>query len=400
MNKHLRNVPLTVSIGLKDTELQKSGAEHTATEISQQPALWIKTYQLVLNEKLRIKSFFDKALASPDIDIILTGAGSSSFIGSILEGTYSKFSDRSARAVATTDLLTHPEGYIRKNTPVLLVSFARSGNSPESSAVVSLVNSICDEAYHLIITCNGTGNLATGFRNEENVLVLLLPEETDDKSLVMTSSFTCMLLAGILFSRIQQIDEYEKQVQTLAGYGTTIITEYAEKLRYVGAMDFDRVVFLGSGPLLGAAEESQLKVQELTDGKVIGKHDSYLGFRHGPKAVINANTLIVYLFSNKEYVFNYETDLVRDVNAKEKGLYRVGFIETETDLPGLDLLIKLPCTSEKLDEDFLAVCSVIPAQLIGFYSCLKFGLSPDNPSQDGSITRIVEGVNIYPYETT
>jgi len=400
MNKHLRNVPLTVSIGLKDTELQKSGAEHTATEISQQPALWIKTYQLVLNEKLRIKSFFDKALASPDIDIILTGAGSSSFIGSILEGTYSKFSDRSARAVATTDLLTHPEGYIRKNTPVLLVSFARSGNSPESSAVVSLVNSICDEAYHLIITCNGTGNLATGFRNEENVLVLLLPEETDDKSLVMTSSFTCMLLAGILFSRIQQIDEYEKQVQTLAGYGTTIITEYAEKLRYVGAMDFDRVVFLGSGPLLGAAEESQLKVQELTDGKVIGKHDSYLGFRHGPKAVINANTLIVYLFSNKEYVFNYETDLVRDVNAKEKGLYRVGIIETETDLPGLDLLIKLPCTSEKLDEDFLAVCSVIPAQLIGFYSCLKFGLSPDNPSQDGSITRIVEGVNIYPYETT
>ena len=400
MNKHLRNVPLTVSIGLKDTDLQKSGAEHTATEISQQPALWIKTYQLVLNEKLRIKSFFDKALASPDIDIILTGAGSSSFIGSILEGTFSKFSDRSARAVATTDLLTHPEGYIRKNTPVLLVSFARSGNSPESSAVVSLVNSICDDAYHLIITCNGTGNLATGFRNEENVLVLLLPEETDDKSLVMTSSFTCMLLAGILFSRIQQIEEYEKQVQTLAGYGTTIITEYAEKLRYVGAMDFDRVVFLGSGPLLGAAEESQLKVQELTDGKVIGKHDSYLGFRHGPKAVINANTLIVYLFSNKEYVFNYETDLVRDVNAKEKGLYRVGIIETETDLPGLDLLIKMPCTSEKLDEDFLAVCSVIPAQLIGFYSCLKFGLSPDNPSQDGSITRIVEGVNIYPYETT
>lgn len=400
MNNHLRNVPLSEFIGLQDTENQKSGAEHTATEISQQPALWIKTYQLVLNEKLRIKRFFDKALASSDIDIILTGAGSSSFIGTILEGTFSKCCGRTARAVATTDILTHPEYYIRKNKPVLLVSFARSGNSPESSAVVSLVNSICAEAYHLIITCNATGKLATDIRNEDNVLVLLLPEETDDKSLVMTSSFTCMLLAGILFSRIKQIEEYEKQVQTLAEYGTTIITEYAERLRYVGSMDFDRVVFLGSGPLLGAAEESQLKVQELTDGKVIGKHDSYLGFRHGPKAVISANTLIVYLFSNKEYVFNYETDLVRDVNAKEKGLYRVGIIEAETDLAGLDLLIKLPCTSGRLDEDLLAVCSVIPAQLIGFYSCLKFGLSPDNPSQNGSITRIVEGVNIYPYETS
>ena len=400
MNNLLRNVPFTDSPGLKNIAIQKSGAEHTAKEIAQQPGLWIKTYHLVLNEKLRIKRFLDKALALSDIDIILTGAGSSSFIGNILEGTFSKFSNRTARAVATTDILTHPEGYIRKNKPVLLISFARSGNSPESSAVVSLVNSICDQAYHLIITCNAKGKLATGIRNEENELVLLLPDDTDDKSLVMTSSFTCMLLAGILLTRIEHIEEYAKQVQTLAGYGTTIITEYAERLRYVGAMEFDRVVFLGSGPLLGAAEESQLKVQELTDGKVIGKHDSYLGFRHGPKAVINASTLIVYLFSNKDYVFSYETDLVRDVNAKEKGLYRVGIIESDAELPGLDLLIKLPCTSEKLDEDFLAVCSVIPAQLIGFYSCLKFGLSPDNPSQNGSITRIVEGVNIYPYVTS
>lgn len=400
MKHYLRNVPFTDLLGLKKIELYNNGAENTAQEISQQPGVWIKTYHLVLSEKLRIKRFLEKALAVPDIDIILTGAGSSSFIGSILEGTFSKFSGRSARAVATTDMLTHPDGFVSKNKPVLLVSFARSGNSPESSAVVSLVNSICDEVYHLIITCNATGKLVTGIRNENNELVLLLPEETDDKSLVMTSSFTSMLLAGILLTRIQQIEEYEKQVQLLAVYGGRIIMEYAEKLRCVGAMDFERIVFLGSGPLLGAAEESQLKVQELTDGKVIGKHDSYLGFRHGPKAVINANTLIVYLFSNKDYVFSYETDLVRDVNEKEKGLYSVGIIESENDHPGVDLLIKLSHPTAKLDEDFLAVCSVIPAQLIGFYSCMKFGLSPDNPSQNGSITRIVEGVNIYPYETT
>jgi tagatose-6-phosphate ketose/aldose isomerase len=216
----------------------------------------------------------------------------------------------------------------------------------------------------------------------------------------MTSSFTSMLLTGILITRINNIEEYEKKVETLADYGNKIIFNYAEDLRSVAGMQFERVVFLGSGPLLGAAEESQLKVQELTDGKVVGKHDSYLGFRHGPKALINPSTLIVYLFSNEEYVFSYETDLVRDVNAKEKGLYRVGIIESKIKQPDLDLLIQLADTTEKLDEDLLAVCSVIPAQLLGMYTCLKYGLRPDNPSQNGSITRIVEGVNIYPFETT
>jgi tagatose-6-phosphate ketose/aldose isomerase len=400
MDNYLRNVDFSQVYGITESEIQRSGAKHTAKEIAQQPAVWMKTYQLVLSEKDRIRRFFDKVLKSPDVEVILTGAGSSSFIGNILEGAFAKFTGRCARAVATTDLLTHPEGYIRKNRPVLLVSFARSGNSPESSAVVSLVNSLCDEVYHLIITCNSSGRLVTGMRNEENELALLLPEETDDKSLVMTSSFTCMLLTGILITKINNIDGYEDKVDILAEYGKKIITNYAKELRRVAEMEFDRVVFLGSGPLLGAAEESQLKVQELTDGKVVGKHDSYLGFRHGPKALINASTLIIYLFSNEEYVFSYETDLVRDVNAKEKGLYRVGIIESKIEDIDVDLLIRLSDTPVKLDEEFLAVCSVIPAQLLGFYSCLKYGLRPDNPSQNGSITRIVEGVNIYPFEIT
>ncbi|HUQ65365.1 MAG TPA: SIS domain-containing protein [Flavitalea sp.] len=400
MENYLRNVHFSDYFGLSESELHDSGAIHTAKEIYQQPVVWLKTYQLIRNDRTRIRQFFDKVFASADTDIILTGAGSSSFIGTILQGPFAKFTGRCSRAVATTDLLTHPEGYIRKNKPVLLISFARSGNSPESSAVVSLVNSICDEAFHLIITCNSSGRLVTGTRNKENELAILLPGETDDKSLVMTSSFTSMLLAGILITRINNIEEYENNVHTLVEYGRKIITNYAGELRSVAAMEFERVVFLGSGPLLGAAEESQLKVQELTDGKVVGKHDSYLGFRHGPKAVINPNTLIIYLFSNQEYVFSYETDLVRDVNAKEKGLYRVGIIESEVQDLEVDLLIELSEMPQKLDEEFLAVCSVIPAQLLGFYTCLKYKLRPDNPSQNGSITRIVEGVNIYPFETT
>jgi len=398
MDNYLRNVASEGFLGLNERKLLAAGAIHTAREISQQPSVWRKTYNVVLNHRDRIIQFLNKALSDRDVDIILTGAGSSSFIGCVLQGSFSRLTDRVSRAVATTDLLTHPERYVRKGKPVLLVSFARSGNSPESTAVVPLIRSICDEVYHLVITCNAAGQLAKGGDNDKQ-LVLLLPPETDDKSLVMTSSFTGMLLAGILVTRINEIEKYQKHIEVLATYGEKIIDSYTAELKAVADLDFDRIVFLGSGPLAGAAEESQLKVQELTDGKVIGKHDTYLGFRHGPKAVLNPGTVIVYLFSNSTYVFKYERDLLNDVNAKEKGLSRIGVIEDGGDELDVDLLIRLSDGHEKLDEDLLAVVSVLPAQLLGFFSCMKYNLKPDNPSTNGSITRIVEGVNIYPFLT-
>ncbi len=153
-------------------------------------------------------------------------------------------------------------------------------------------------------------------------------------------------------------------------------------------------------PLLGTARESQLKLQELTDGQVICKYDSFLGLRHGPKAVIDASTLLVYLFSNKEYVHKYEVDLVNTINQEEKGLYSIGVYETIGELHGIDLKIELSDGDEKIDEEFLSVCSVLPAQILGFFKSLHLGLTPDSPSITGTITRVVEGVTIYPFTST
>jgi tagatose-6-phosphate ketose/aldose isomerase len=163
-------------------------------------------------------------------------------------------------------------------------------------------------------------------------------------------------------------------------------------------MDFNRAVFLGSGMLKGVARESQLKLQELTDGKVICKYDSFLGFRHGPKAVINEKTLIVYLFSNSSYARDYEIDLVKGTNEGRKTLCSIGLMEEDLHLPQLDLKIVLSENGKKLDEDFLSVVSVLPAQLLAFYKSINLGLKPDSPSDSGMIHRVVQGVKIYPYK--
>ena len=207
--------------------------------------------------------------------------------------------------------MTHPCDFFHKSTPTLLISFARSGDSPESLATFELAEKLNDTIYHLIITCNPQGKLAKMALNTKNSFIFLLPEGTNDQALAMTSSFTSMTLAGLLISDIKNIEKNEENVKKLIEFGKIILDKYAIELKEVANLDFKRIVFLGSGPLKGTAKESHLKVIELTDGQIICQYDSFLGFRHGPKAVIDESTLLIYLFSSDPYVYKYEVDLVK-----------------------------------------------------------------------------------------
>lgn len=370
-------------------------SSNTAREISGQPKLWQKTYNTVVAEHKELTAFLDLALSYDNLHVILTGAGTSAYIGEVLQKSFQRNIGRSTETVATTDLISHPKDFLTKTQPILMISVARSGDSPESLAAVELANSYCNSSFHLIITCNPEGKLAKN-SNLKNSYVFLMPEEANDKGLAMTGSFTSMLLAGILISDLNNLGKNGKYVDQLSKYGEIILKKYNQRVKKVASLDFNRVVFLGSGLLKGIARESQLKVQELTDGQVVCKYDSFLGLRHGPKAVIKDSTLIVYLFSNDEYVNKYEYDLVRSINAQKEKLYEIGvgeMLKYKEEIT-LDLSIEVS-DSNNIPEEYFAVCAVLPAQLIGFYKSINLGLSPDSPSVNKSINRVVQGVNIY-----
>jgi tagatose-6-phosphate ketose/aldose isomerase len=295
-------------LGITQSELQHAGGIYTAMEIDQQPEIWSEVYGLIRDMEADISHFRDTAIEKSD-KIILTGAGTSAFIGLSLECDFPKNWGLPARAVATTDLVTHPEDYFNKQEKTLLVSFARSGNSPESCAAVNLADQLSGSVMHLIVTCDPKGDLASNGSNYER-LVVCLPEKSNDRSLAMTSSYTGMLLAGLLISRIHTLKGEEESVEKLLAYGRNILGDYPSRIREVAGMAFTRAVFLGSGPQTGTATESHLKLQELTDGNIISKMDTFLGFRHGPKAVVNNETLIINLFSNQPHALQYERDLV------------------------------------------------------------------------------------------
>ncbi len=199
-------------------ELELNGGIHTAREISSQPGLWIETYTKLLSEKNQISEFIHKVLDQDCPNIILSGAGTSAFIGEALVGTFQKKLGVTTRAIATTDIITHPADYFISSRPTLLISFARSGDSPESLATVELAGKYCDNLYNLIITCNKDGILARKTFSW-NSYVFLLPDETNDRSLAMTSSFTSMLLSALLILNIDEVERLLPMVKKLKEFG-------------------------------------------------------------------------------------------------------------------------------------------------------------------------------------
>lgn len=369
---------------------------HTRKEIEGQPDLWIETINSLKDDQ-QIRDFLSPLFEKESLDIVLTGAGSSAFIGETVESSFQLGPNIHSRAIATTTLVTHFEDYIRKDTPLLLISFARSGNSPESNAVINIAEKACTDVHHIAITCNKEGILAKSIDELENGLTVVLPPLSEDKALAMTGSFTSMVLTALLIAADGDKKKQTSVIRDISSAAKNTIKTCTPDLEKLSFKHFERIVFLGSGPLLGIARESHLKVQELTDGSICGKFDSFLGFRHGPKAVVDENTVIVFLFSTDEKVFKYEKDLAEQILQDDIAMHCIGVFCDEEQARELDMDHKIIFTlgNQARTSALNTVLYVIPAQILGLYKSLDLGLDPDSPSKNNMISRVVRGVTIY-----
>lgn len=384
-------------LNISDDFLFEHNGHHTAKEIELQPQLWKHVHDQIFTEKNQIHAFLSPILGLDDLNIVLTGAGSSAFIGFTVKNSVAKQFEKNTRATPTTTLVTHFQSEIDTDKPVLFISFARSGNSPESTAVIDLAERYCRKSYHIAITCNANGDLANRMGKMENGFSIELPPETEDKGLAMTGSYTSMMLTAFLLPSVVKNQTKTEWVDEVSAAAASVLKNHSGFFKELAEVSFDRIIFLGSGPLLGIAEESHLKVQELCDGIVIGKFDSFLGFRHGPKAIVNKDTILVSLFSSDDYVFQYEKDLTEQIIQGNEVMKVVGVFPDEQKSQSLktDHNIVLGYKNSHF-EGLEYLPYVIPSQLIGFYKSLGLGLQPDNPSESGAISRVVKGVTIYP----
>ena len=364
----------------------------TYREIVQQPRVWRRVYELLKSRKADLQVFL-RPFVEGKTEIVLTGAGSSAFIGDSLVPILRNECGWNCRAVATTDLVTHAASYVDCEEPLLLVSFARSGDSPESIAAVNEVNRVCKKASHMVITCNRNGALAKR-QWESDAYVILLPEETNDKSLVMTSSFSSMFLACLMAGHINEIEDEKSYVDAAAANAQYILDHCEQTLREAAEHPMDRAIFLGGGSAQGIAEECHLKLQEMTDGAIMCAFNSFLGFRHGPKAVLSTHCGVIYFMNSIPVARQYAKDLIRQIADGGLPIVQLAVMQEDEDLPASVTKIILP-EGYQQTHGYGAISYVLVGQLMGLYACLKHGLNPDNPSKSGNISRVVQGVTIY-----
>ncbi len=386
-------------VNLPKVERIKRGIEFMPLEIAAQPRLWIENFENLKNRKEEIYAFLDKNVFSkPNLRVILTGAGSSAYVGLSVENLLRLRWQLDVDTRPTTDIVTHWDSIFLKNTHNVLVSFARSGNSPESAAAIEVAERFCPRIIHLIVTCNKDGTIAKFGREKKNALLVLLSEETNDKGLAMTASFTSMLMVTQFLAYIKDLEEYERIIRNLSEATSRLFEGYSNLLKDIADTKFERAVFLGSGCLHGCAVESGLKLQEMTDGRIICMADTFLGVRHGPEAVINDKTLVVYMLSSEPYVRKYEVDLMKEIKDKKLGMTKVVVCDKASKevVECVDQVIEFNGEGRfNVPDSCRPIMDVTVGQMLGLFRSLAFGLKPDNPSVKGVINRVVKGVKIY-----
>ena len=247
------------------------------------------------------------------------------------------------------------------------------------------------ELRHVVVTCNEQGSLTKAWRDHSKVHVITLPRETNDQSLVMTSSFTNLLLAARFMGMLESPEDYQRLCKGMSKIAKKVMTTNFDALAEIAKTDFERVVFLGTGSRLGASREAALKMLEMTAGRVTTLSETYLGFRHGPMSYIQDKTLIVGFLSSDPILRAYELDLLQELDRKKLGLSKliVGEALPQRAFRKEDVAIECAGLAEFGDEE-AATIDVVVAQLLGFFRCLEEGLRPDSPSEDGIIQRVVE----------
>jgi len=349
----------------------------TLQEIFQQPALWPTTLDRVKEARIPISWVSRMA--------IVTGAGTSAYAAEAIARAWP-----GSRAVPATDLLLRSRNELADASPAfpeegLLVSIARSGDSPESVAVVEKIRRLFPAVKHMVITCNAGGHLA----KLDGVETIVLDARTNDRSLVMTSSFTNLVLAGLLITHLDQLAPALGDICRRAEDLLPHLHAFAQEL---AQSDVRRVVILASGDLRPLATEVSLKLLEMTAGAVVPIAETFLGLRHGPMSFLRPDTLVLCWISSNPVRQKYEADLIKELQSKNLGrIVTIGRV----DDPSGKMDTAVPAIVPELPDSLRVPFEIPFGQLLGYQLSLRCGLNPDNPSPSGVITRVVQGFRVH-----
>ncbi|WP_263381813.1 SIS domain-containing protein [Granulicella arctica] len=386
-------------LDLSITEQETRGLLFTPREIAQQPHTWQKTALLFEETQEQIRSFLVNVGVTSALEmrpvVMLVGAGTSDYIGESLALLFRQRWGCEASAVASTDLLPSMAEYIVPGRRYLWISFSRSGDSPEGVNVIEQALEVYPDISHLIVTCNPRSRMAALVAGHAQSYTAVLDDAVNDRSLAMTSSFTNMVVFGQCLAHAWSFDEYKPVLSAMIIAAHTFLEDSAELAEKLATRTQRRLCMIGSGVLSAVANESALKVLEMSGGQVSTMSQTSLGLRHGPMAALNADTDLICFLSSDRTRLPYEADLIREIRSKKitAALIVVGLKCCEAEIaPFCDTYHSI---HGNFGDAYRAPVDVIFGQLLGLYYSIALGMRPDTPSPAGVINRVVSSFTIY-----
>jgi glucosamine--fructose-6-phosphate aminotransferase (isomerizing) len=353
------------------TSGRKRPAENTLAEILSQPQIWGET------EKQLAGSGALQHLAdtfSPRSPWLFVGCGSSYYLSRLIAALWTKYFYIPAVAVPASELLFAPEETLRRTGAEQIVLMSRSGETTEVLRAAELLQAH-KTVQTLGVTCNPDSIL------EKLCTHAFKLTWADEKSMVMTRSFTAILLS---FQRLalQFVGDshLSAALDQLPQKGQVWLDSNARKIQnFAGKRPFKDYVFLGQGVHYWLAQEAALKVTEMSASYAQVYHS--LEFRHGPRSIAGPDTLITFFMS--DVAAEAETQLCAELKQLKAATCVIVNRATPELKKHADLLIELALDGPEFAR---YAVSAIPAHLLGTSIGLRKGLNPDAPK---NLTRAV-----------
>jgi glutamine---fructose-6-phosphate transaminase (isomerizing) len=344
---------------------------HTINEIVSQGDVWQSVLQCLDKTDLLDKILADSAIVK---DWIFVGCGTSFYLAEAAAGSWTLLTGEPARAVPASETLLFPALYPTLSAASRIVLVSRSGHTSEAVRAANLLRQ--NKGVKTVgITCGDNTPL------EQTCDFTIVLRAADEKSMVMTRSFTGMMIAlQVLAARRAGITDFAPHVQRNAVMISSGISALCENVQaFVHGRSFANYVFLGQGPYHAIAREGALKIMEMSCSYSQSFHT--LEFRHGPKSIVSPAACVTFFLSKEGY--SAEAEVLTEM--KELGAVTLTVCNQATAAVrrASDLLIELGLNGNELAA---LPASIIPAQLLGYFTAVRKGLNPDSPK---NLSRVV-----------
>lgn len=344
---------------------------HTLDEILSQPRCWSECFR-ALDEKDQLGQV--RKRLSLQSDWLFIGCGSSYYVAQAAASSWTAITGVRARAVPASDLLLFPDLVLSGPTPCQPVLISRSGHTSEVLKAAEYLE-LKRNIRTLAISC------ATHQPLEEICAATLFLLPADEKSMVMTRSFSSMLLGlQLLAAALSGQDSFAESLRKLPVSAQRALDPLPSRVRdFVQANEFADYVVLGQGPLYGLACEAMLKVKEMSCSYAQAFHT--LEFRHGPKSIVSPETLVTFLLSETGH--EAEREVLEEVKGLGGTTLVVANAADNSTRRAADFVVELHLD---VPEYARPAAYILAGQLLGLFTGLKKGLDPDRPR---NLTRAV-----------